>query len=77
MALTHKDWMLIKDVLQKEMMQSNDESYDAKIAMILVEIEGHIGGKCRICSRPFNDLDMRVAASRPHDVCVACFTSNA
>ena len=75
--MTYDDWKLIKDVLQKEMMQSNDESYDAKIAMILVEIEGHLAAKCRICRRPFNELDMKVAASRPHDVCVACFTSNA
>jgi len=80
----HKsEWETIKNALQWQMMSSTSESLDAKIAMILVEIEGILSfwdkprGKCKYCGQTFTDLDMKVEQSRPKDVCSSCFTSNA
>lgn len=32
---------------------------------------------CKVCKNEFSDLDMQMESSRPKDVCVTCFTSNA
>lgn len=32
---------------------------------------------CKVCKKPFNETDMKLAQSRPKEICIACFTSNA
>lgn len=75
------DLKLIKRILQEKLATSNDESMDAHIAIILSEIEGKLVTQprptCKVCGKLFNDLDMKVIGSLPHNLCSACFTSNA
>jgi hypothetical protein len=32
---------------------------------------------CGVCGMPFDEIDIKCKDSRPKDVCIACFTSNA
>ena len=33
--------------------------------------------KCDVCGDQFNETDLKLKDSRPSNICVACFTSNA
>jgi hypothetical protein len=77
------DWKLIKEALQEKLINSNSESVDAHISIVLSEIEGMIvshsmlKGNCRVCGNQFRDIDQKVRGSLPVGICSTCFTSNA
>ena len=42
-----------------------------------LKLKKDVATKCKVCGDEFNELDMNLQDSRPKDICVACFTSNA
>jgi hypothetical protein len=79
MKHTFAQLKLIKKAVSELFAHSRSESESAEAGILLSQVEGEIASRerCTQCENRFSKLDKKTTNSRPHGICVACFTNNA